>query len=158
MCIRDRRVTNADGCNAESVSINVTINEIPQALAANNSPVCQGMPITLSSNALSNGEYRWYDADPMGVPSGNLISMNASVDVEDLPTGTHDFYLTITQNGCESPASITTVVIEDAPVAAPTSAYTLAANCAPADLELFCLLYTSPSPRDRTRSRMPSSA
>ena len=24
--------------------------------------------------------------------------------------------------------------------------------------ELFCLLYTSPSPRDRTRSRMPSSA
>ena len=25
-------------------------------------------------------------------------------------------------------------------------------------LELTCLLYTSPSPRDRTRSRMPSSA
>ena len=25
-------------------------------------------------------------------------------------------------------------------------------------LELYCLLYTSPSPRDRTRSRMPSSA
>ena len=23
---------------------------------------------------------------------------------------------------------------------------------------IFCLLYTSPSPRDRTRSRMPSSA
>ena len=26
------------------------------------------------------------------------------------------------------------------------------------DLESGCLLYTSPSPRDRTRSRMPSSA
>ena len=26
------------------------------------------------------------------------------------------------------------------------------------DYTLFCLLYTSPSPRDRTRSRMPSSA
>ena len=26
------------------------------------------------------------------------------------------------------------------------------------DLILICLLYTSPSPRDRTRSRMPSSA
>ena len=24
--------------------------------------------------------------------------------------------------------------------------------------DIFCLLYTSPSPRDRTRSRMPSSA
>ena len=27
-----------------------------------------------------------------------------------------------------------------------------------AALDYFCLLYTSPSPRDRTRSRMPSSA
>ena len=27
-----------------------------------------------------------------------------------------------------------------------------------ADLVVVCLLYTSPSPRDRTRSRMPSSA
>ena len=27
-----------------------------------------------------------------------------------------------------------------------------------ADLIIICLLYTSPSPRDRTRSRMPSSA
>ena len=26
------------------------------------------------------------------------------------------------------------------------------------DLSISCLLYTSPSPRDRTRSRMPSSA
>ena len=26
------------------------------------------------------------------------------------------------------------------------------------DIPLICLLYTSPSPRDRTRSRMPSSA
>ena len=26
------------------------------------------------------------------------------------------------------------------------------------DLNIICLLYTSPSPRDRTRSRMPSSA
>ena len=36
----------------------------------------------------------------------------------------------------------------------------VAANLRPTalDLGLICLLYTSPSPRDRTRSRMPSSA
>ena len=28
----------------------------------------------------------------------------------------------------------------------------------PLGVGVFCLLYTSPSPRDRTRSRMPSSA
>ena len=33
-----------------------------------------------------------------------------------------------------------------------TSSYTKTLEC------VFCLLYTSPSPRDRTRSRMPSSA
>ena len=33
-----------------------------------------------------------------------------------------------------------------------------AAAAGAADLILCCLLYTSPSPRDRTRSRMPSSA
>ncbi|WDT36817.1 hypothetical protein PVA38_11360 [Streptococcus pneumoniae D39] len=34
-------------------------------------------------------------------------------------------------------------------------------NCTPKvrqNKSNFCLLYTSPSPRDRTRSRMPSSA
>ena len=34
----------------------------------------------------------------------------------------------------------------------------LSANAMPRDIEKGCLLYTSPSPRDRTRSRMPSSA
>ena len=34
------------------------------------------------------------------------------------------------------------------------SAYTIVAEAQ----DLYCLLYTSPSPRDRTRSRMPSSA
>ena len=31
-------------------------------------------------------------------------------------------------------------------------------ECAVGDMVKICLLYTSPSPRDRTRSRMPSSA
>ena len=31
-------------------------------------------------------------------------------------------------------------------------------STSPLDVDKLCLLYTSPSPRDRTRSRMPSSA
>ena len=46
--------------------------------------------------------------------------------------------------------------------ASATATYALTYNSAaftPANAEsLICLLYTSPSPRDRTRSRMPSSA
>ena len=37
-------------------------------------------------------------------------------------------------------------------------AYTQAVLVSKANLPFLCLLYTSPSPRDRTRSRMPSSA
>ena len=40
----------------------------------------------------------------------------------------------------------------------PSQEYFLAYDIIPASLLLTCLLYTSPSPRDRTRSRMPSSA
>ena len=39
-----------------------------------------------------------------------------------------------------------------------TSPFLEAAKQAAGDLPIICLLYTSPSPRDRTRSRMPSSA
>ena len=39
----------------------------------------------------------------------------------------------------------------------PASASPLSTSL-PASLDGVCLLYTSPSPRDRTRSRMPSSA
>ena len=34
----------------------------------------------------------------------------------------------------------------------------VAVLAAPADLSISCLLYTSPTPRDRQKSRMPSSA
>ena len=47
-------------------------------------------------------------------------------------------------------------------LSAASSPYTLTVantiSSAQADNENSCLLYTSPSPRDRTRSRMPSSA
>ena len=38
------------------------------------------------------------------------------------------------------------------------AAYLLVTGLVIATLYTICLLYTSPSPRDRTRSRMPSSA
>ena len=49
---------------------------------------------------------------------------------------------------------ITTTGTSGAVITEQNSAYNARVN----DRILACLLYTSPSPRDRTRSRMPSSA
>ena len=48
--------------------------------------------------------------------------------------------------------------VYDIPVAKPARAYMEAVMALPAWKAWICLLYTSPSPRDRQKSRMPSSA
>ena len=58
------------------------------------------------------------------------------------------------ENWYEKPSIILSISAEEAPLARRQPEYDRA------DHELFavCLLYTSPSPRDRQKSRMPSSA
>ena len=51
---------------------------------------------------------------------------------------------------------ITTTYTDFRPL--PTTGQSVGADFGMKDAYLTCLLYTSPSPRDRTRSRMPSSA
>eukprot|EP00656_Telonema_subtile_P012629 TRINITY_DN16368_c0_g1_i3.p1 TRINITY_DN16368_c0_g1~~TRINITY_DN16368_c0_g1_i3.p1 ORF type:complete len:121 (-),score=7.14 TRINITY_DN16368_c0_g1_i3:39-401(-) len=50
------------------------------------------------------------------------------------------------------------IVPEESCSSAPEACVEIHECCDEGDLLLVCLLYTSPSPRDRTRSRMPSSA
>ena len=102
------RVTDANGCTATSAALNVTINDIPVALARNDGPICEdGGNIQLLGNEIPGATYEWY----LGVPNngGTLFSTDMSPTLFAPEVGA-------------------------------------------------CLLYTSPSPRDRTRSRMPSSA
>jgi len=44
------------------------------------------------------------------------------------------------------------------PIAGEAIAFVASETGSSPDIYMICLLYTSPSPRDRTRSRMPSSA
>ena len=59
---------------------------------------------------------------------------------------------------------LSAIIVEDMPQAAEALERDLAEHCAEVSVVgsagsiVACLLYTSPSPRDRTRYRMPSSA
>ena len=76
------------------------------------------------------------EADAVTVNGSSLASVIQGTTVNSATTGTN-------------------VVITDNENTSETNAIVFVAN---ADLDGNCLLYTSPSPRDRTRSRMPSSA
>ncbi len=55
-------------------------------------------------------------------------------------------------------ADVTGATATPSPTAAPTGESSVVVNGTEQPIVSTCLLYTSPSPRDRTRSRMPSSA
>ena len=82
---------------------------------------------------------------------GETSHIGASVDAEGLV----DLFLAVDGELVQGAgaAGDQAVVDETQVVNEVTLALLLALSCA-----LACLLYTSPSPRDRTRSRMPSSA
>ena len=83
--------------------------------------------------------------------SGNCVTATVSIAVTDPenPGNTAPFAIDDNFTTFSDPASPQTL-----------SAYVLGNDSDPDGdvLEVSCLLYTSPSPRDRTRSRMPSSA
>ena len=58
-------------------------------------------------------------------------------------------------NGGDIPDKTVSLTVDDAYLSVYTHAFPILRQRA---LPMTCLLYTSPSPRDRTRSRMPSSA
>ena len=66
------------------------------------------------------------------------------------PAGTVPFQTLVSDDGSNFPSSVTIDTRQDVAVIVFSSGTT--------GLPKGCLLYTSPSPRDRTRSRMPSSA
>ena len=58
----------------------------------------------------------------------------------------------------QTPQAIVDFLLKSGGWQARAAVFGIAVIAAPVTEELICLLYTSPSPRDRTRSRMPSSA
>jgi len=89
------RVTDLNGCTAESAAMNISINEMPVAFAENDGPICEGETVKLIAAEVVGGTYEWYDGDLAASPPPSLISMEKEPIISNLPAGEHDFYLMV---------------------------------------------------------------
>jgi len=113
------QVTDANGCTVISEAMAVTINEIPVAFATNSGMICQEESVQLFAGTVQGAQYRWFNDDPSASPAPDLISTEQNPVINNLPAGTHDFYLHVVKNNCESAiASKTTVTVNEQPVIA----------------------------------------
>ena len=105
-------------------------NELLQADVTTNTPICEGASLALSANVFpEEGTIEW--TGPNGFKSTDLnVVIDSSVFEQ---SGLYE--MVFTYGVCEQIRELDILIHPD-----------------------ICLLYTSPSPRDRTRSRMPSSA
>ena len=99
------------GCRTESNTINVIINPIPDTPAVfNNSPVCVGASVQLTTTTVAGASYNWY-ADSTQT---TLVATSQNPTITNITTDT-TFYLFVTVNGCTSAAGVNNVTVHPVP-------------------------------------------
>ncbi|HKS25131.1 MAG TPA: IPT/TIG domain-containing protein [Thermoanaerobaculia bacterium] len=103
--------TTTNGCiSAPSTATAVTVNAIPAApVPSNSGPFCAGSTIALSAPTIANATYAW--TGPNGFTSALQNPTRANATAADAGT----YSLTVTVNGCTSPAGTTSVVVNPIP-------------------------------------------
>jgi gliding motility-associated-like protein/fimbrial isopeptide formation D2 family protein/uncharacterized repeat protein (TIGR01451 family) len=99
------------GCQSESNTITIDINPIPSTPAAfNNSPVCVGGTVQLSTTTVNNGTYAWYADSTLTT----LVATSQNPIITNITTDS-TFYIVVTVNGCSSLAGSTNVTVHPVP-------------------------------------------
>ena len=128
------RVTDVNGCVAESETINIQINPIPEAVATNSGPVCEGDDLVLFSSIVPSATYSWYDADP--ALGGNLVSTDQNMMMANLDPGPYTYFLQVELNGCFSTIVETTGMIGEQPTVTNDFTYVANTDCSATDIQL----------------------
>ena len=142
MCIRDRSTT---------VDVDLKIGDTFQGTSLVNNA-----EITAATNALRIEDEDGAISTIDGGTAGDESELDTDNDVDDEAEGTPGTADNTADVDDYDPAEIAVVQTFDLAL---TKELSSMGPFAPSDTVTYtCLLYTSPSPRDRTRSRMPSSA
>ena len=126
-------ITGQAGCADLITSTPITISTAPSAaIAYPGSPFCDAGPAIVDHTGTAGGSFT-------SLPGLSIDSATGTIDLAASAPGNFTvIYALPAAGGCDAVNTTASITIHEHPNA--------------------CLLYTSPSPRDRTRSRMPSSA
>lgn len=92
------------GCIGTPVNYTITVNPIPQLLASNNGPVCEGSPLNLSVVGPAGATYNWSGPNAFTAPVQNGTIANPTVAATGLYT------VTATLNGCVGTTTTNSIV------------------------------------------------
>ena len=162
------QIINYQGCAANrTIPNSVFVAELPNPeIVPSMDTVCAGTVVHFTNNSTNTTAHWWVFG--AGAP-GPSISALAEPDRAYHNTGVRlTKYLAKSEFGCRKEIIIpitvqdhtTDFTVDESMGCAPfeTSFTKNDSNAVAWEWDFGCLLYTSPSPRDRTRSRMPSSA
>ena len=128
------RVTDVNGCTAESETINIQINPIPEAVPTNSGPVCEGDDFVLFSSIVPTASYSWYDADPS--LGGILVSTDQNAMIINQDPGSYTYFLQVELDGCFSDVVETTGMIGEQPTVSNDFIYVANTDCSETDIQL----------------------
>jgi uncharacterized protein YjdB len=111
-------VTNAAGCTAASVVVNVVVNALPNSIVAAGGPTifCTGGSVTLQASTGAGYSFQWY-RNAVAIPGATNVTYTASV------AGNYRVRVTNTSTGCMSMSTVdkTVTVVGTPTVTALTS-------------------------------------
>jgi gliding motility-associated-like protein/uncharacterized repeat protein (TIGR01451 family) len=96
-------------CTPSDTSVDVTllVNPVPIAIFTNNSPICSGDSIELSTALLTGATYNWTGPNSFSSTDQNPVILNSSL------TDAGNYTLTITANGCISTTTVNAIVVNN---------------------------------------------
>ena len=172
MCIRDRSNNGTSGSNDAFDIDNVSIQEVPASVArahyldfdgSDDNLILDADTIAASSNATLYKTFRGDTTDTQHTMFGTnvggyiLIAVNnAGTDISSAGSSVYREDGSIASYATRG--DIFTALVDNTDHTIGVEEADLTTTSIWASHGFYCLLYTSPSPRDRTRSRMPSSA
>ena len=146
------RVGSTGGCiDSMMTTVNITTTP-PITITPTNIDICAGTPISFTAGGGTT--YQFFVNGVLQTTTGNTFITSSLINGD-----------VVSVTGSNAGSCSTNIAANPAVVTSSASAGTISGNnslCQGSTVQLSnnstCLLYTSPSPRDRTRSRMPSSA